>query len=225
MLPSAVWNPISNFPGLRPFTGTAKKITLHTTETSVKPNWEQQQSGIPHLTVDLSTGQRWQHLDFGIAAYTLSGGDKSPNSASGVNIQIEIIGYTKDCPTWSGAKYDELAEILLWLSDNLHIPYEFPLAFSLPKRQSWATWEPASGILGHCHAPYNNHTDPAELRTELLTGAPVTPPTEPPPLDGDYATQDEVRALVEIVVRSTRDVIASLEAMADDLEGMWPSGG
>lgn len=189
MLPGAVWDPITNFPGLRPFTGSAKKVTLHTTETSVKPNWEAQQSGIPHLTVDLDSGQRWQHLPFDLAAYTLSGGDNSPNSASGVNIQIELIGYTADCPSWPAEDYADLRQVLEWLGANLAIPYGFPHSFSSPIRLDWPYWESASGILGHCHAPYNDHSDPTGLRVDLLTG--TVPEPEPEPV---YVTLAEYEA-------------------------------
>jgi murein DD-endopeptidase MepM/ murein hydrolase activator NlpD len=196
MLPNAVWDPITNFPGLRPFTGSAKKVTLHTTETTVKPNWEAQQSGIPHLTVDLDSGQRWQHLPFDLAAYTLSGGDNSPNSASGVNIQIEIIGFTADCPHWDYVVYEELRQILEWLCENLGIPYDFPYPFEAPaNRLLWENWASASGILGHLHAPYNNHSDPTGLRTDLLTGVNTPPDVEEPPLPtGDYVTLEEYEA-------------------------------
>lgn len=218
MLPGAAWDPVSNFPGLRPFTGSAKKITLHTTETSVKPNWEQQQSGIPHLTVDLDTGDRWQHLDFGISAYTLNGGDFSPNSASGQNIQIEIIGFTRDCPSWSETAYGELADILHWLSDNLGIPYEFPLAFTSPARQGWSQWEPVSGVLGHCHAPYNSHTDPTGLRVDLLQ-----PGTGNPPLDDEWVTRQELEAMAALLSQTARGVSSVLNTLADALDELWGS--
>lgn len=161
----------------------------------MKPNWEAQQSGIPHLTVDLDSGQRWQHLPFDLAAYTLSGGDNSPNSASGVNIQIEIIGFTADCPHWDYVVYEELRQILEWLCENLGIPYQFPLVFTSDERQTWAGWEPTFGILGHCHAPYNDHSDPTGLRVDLLTSVNTPPDVEEPPLPtGDYVTLEEYEA-------------------------------
>lgn len=210
MLPGAVWDPISNFPGLRPFMGSAKKVTLHTTETTVKPNWEVQQSGIPHLTVDLQTGQRWQHLAFDIAAYTLSGGDHSPNSDSGLNIQIEIIGFTEDCPHWSQSEYDELRSILEWLGTNLGIPYQFSWSFTAPVyRLDWGGWEPESGIFGHCHAPYNDHSDPTGLRTDLL--APQPPEPEPEPPTGGYVTREEWYAF-------RNDIAGILQALVEGIE-------
>lgn len=210
MLPGAIWNPITNFPGLRPFTGTAKKITLHTTETSAKPNWEQQQSGIPHLTVNLSTKERWQHLDFNIAAYTLSGGDNSPNSASGQNIQIEIIGYTRDCPTWNQDIYDELAEILHWLCDNCAVPYQFNWSFTAPVyRLDWNGWEPESGIFGHCHAPYNDHSDPTGLRVDLLMPAPPEP--EQPP--AQYVTRQEFNDFMSHLATAYRELADEIDPM------------
>lgn len=214
LLPGAVWDPISNFTGLRPFKGGAKKITLHTTETDVKPNWEQQQSGIPHLTLDLGSGQRWQHLDFGIAAYTLSGGDHSPNSDSGQNIQIEIIGRTSQCPSWPQSEYSELEDVIEWLCNMLGIPFEFPLSFTSPKRQSWSAWEPVSGVLGHCHAPYNDHTDPTGLRTDLIVPPPPEPNPGPPA--GDYVTKAEFDEFKTGVHEWMRRIV---EATNDYLDG------
>jgi hypothetical protein len=202
MLPGAIWNPIPNFPGLRPFTGSAKKITLHTTETSVKPNWEQQQKGIPHLTLDLETGEAWQHLDFGIAAYTLNGGDHSPNSDSGQNVQIEIIGYSSEVRAWSDLKYAALHDVLQWLCTNLGIPYAFQVPFAAAGeaiRLGWDNeWEIVSGILGHEHAPYNDHTDPGALDTSRLYA---------PPNDGtDFITRREFEDFQESLAEAFRTI-------------------
>ncbi len=176
MLPGALWDPITNFPGLRPFTGSARKVTLHTTETSAKPNWETQQFGIPHLTVDPVTDRRWQHLPFDIAAYALAGGQHSPNSDAGLNIQIEIIGHAKDTPTWPDTAYRHLRSVLAWLSTNLDIPMVVPFPFTGPDgsgphgavRQPWETFQPAHGVVGHAHAPHNEHWDPGHLDTHRL---------------------------------------------------------
>lgn len=214
MLPGATWQPITNFPGLRPFVGTAKKITTHTTQTSVLPNWEQQQSGIPHLSVDLATGERWQHLDFSIAAYTLNGGDHSPNSDSGQNIQIEIIGYAADSPNWPQSEYDELASILHWLCDNLGIPYNFPVPFPPASRLNWEQWEPLSGILGHSMAPFNDHTDPGALDVSKLTGSEPEPEPGPP----ESAADDELRAILVGGLNEIQQVLANMVQQIEALE-------
>ena len=216
MLPGAQWAPVPKtgggwFSGLRPFVGTAKKITTHTTETSVLPNWAAQQTGVPHLSVDLKTGERWQHLPMDIAAYTLKGGEKSPNSDSGVNIQIEIIGYAAQSPSWSDAEYVELQRILLWISAAVGVPYVFPVAFPPHHRLSWAEWEPMSGILGHSMATWNDHTDPGALDVSRLTVTPE-PPVEPePPIINPSPGSDEaLRAVLSAGLRRLADEIDAL---------------
>jgi Peptidase family M23/N-acetylmuramoyl-L-alanine amidase len=193
MYPGSVWDPIPKdgggyFAGLRPFKSmTAKKVTLHTTEGSSKPNWEGMQSGIPHLTFDPGTNQVWQHLPWDIAAYTLTGGDYSPNSDAGQNIQIEMIGFAEDTPTWSDEKYQNLEDLLAWISQAIGVPYTFPFPFTGNEgygedgavRQDWATFAGASGIVGHSHATYNDHWDPGALNVDKLEYYPTVPPIEP----------------------------------------------
>lgn len=192
--PNAIWDPIEKngggwFTGLRPFKGTAKKVTLHTTETAAKPDWKQQQAGIPHFTMDLSSGSVWQHLPLDISAYTLKGGENSPNSDSGLNIQIEMIGYTRECATWSDDKYLRIRLMLEWLGSNLGIPVVCPFDFVSPPRLDWDQWEVVSGVLGHCHATYNDHGDPTGLDKVRLLATPEKP--EPPPVGTDYITRVE----------------------------------
>jgi peptidase M23-like protein len=225
LCPGAIWDPIpkSNggwFTGLRPFTGVARKITLHTTETSAKPNWAAQQSGIPHLTCDLVHGVMWQHLPFDMAAYTLKGGDHSPNADSGLNIQIEIIGYTSQCATWPLPDYDNLRILLTWLSKTLAIPYVIPYNFGAPLRLTWDQWEQTKGILGHCHAPYNDHSDPTGLNTALLMiGAPVEPQPEPPIIIPEPPQQPETDYVTKAEWNQLRDEVATLlQRMVDVIE-------
>lgn len=180
MYPQAQWDPIAKkgggwITGLRPFSGKAKKITLHTTETKVKPNWVQQQTGIPHFTIDLKSEIVWQHLPLDIAAYTLRGPDgisnQSPNSDSGVNIQIEIVGYSADVRLWTNDEYDYLSMLCSWICDVTGVPFECPLPFAEAgdaRRLGWMEWAEISGIVGHEHAPHNDHTDPGAFNSSRL---------------------------------------------------------
>lgn len=225
MLPGAIWDPIPKngggyFTGLRPFVGLAKKITLHTTETSAKPNWQAQQSGIPHLTVDLQDSSKlWQHLDFGIAAYTLTGGEHSPNSDSGQNVQIEIIGFASQSPGWSVPAYTALAGILEWLCDNTGVPYVFPVPFGPngdQDRLGWdGQWEIVSGILGHEHVPYNDHWDPGDLNTDLLV------PDVVPPGGAEYLTKHEFEDFQESLAEAFR-IIADMVDPDISTNGIMP---
>jgi hypothetical protein len=141
--------------------------------------------------VDLETNDLWQHLPLDMAAYTMKGGDHSPNSDSGVNIQIEVIGYTAGCPLWPDAHYARLLALLEWISVNVGVPLEYPMLFVGPNgvapRASWEQWEPLSGVLGHCHAPYNDHHDPTGLDVSRLQPG----ESPPPPPTGDFVTREE----------------------------------
>lgn len=207
--PNAIWDPIAKsgggwFTGLRPFArAEGRKITLHTTETAVKPNWQGQQSGIPHFTINTQQNTVWQHLPLDTAAYTLrgqSGGPgNSPNSGAGINIQIEMIGYTKDVAGWSDERYLAVRLLCEWIAKECGVPMVCPLPFVSPQRQTWEAFVAARGIVGHVHVPYNDHTDPTGWDTArfLATGTkPPDPPVEPPePPPGDYVTRDEIDAL------------------------------
>jgi hypothetical protein len=201
MAPGAIWDPITNFPGLRPFKigGGASKIVLHTTETAVKPNWEQQQSGIPHITVDLREGETWQHLPFDTAAYTLEGGNyDSPNSDCGdPTIQVEIVGYAADSPRWSDREYERLASLLRWLCDTLRIPFAFPLSFAaVASRPSIAEFKTLAGIVGHEHVHGEDHTDPGALDVSRLD--PTVGPDECD-CDAILARLDAVEARLDVL--------------------------
>jgi peptidoglycan hydrolase-like protein with peptidoglycan-binding domain len=199
MPPNAIWEPIKGFNGLRPFVdGGGAKIVLHTTESSSKPNWEALGSGIPHFTFDPASGQVWQHLPLDVAAYTLMGGTHSPNSAAGVSIQIEIIGFAKDTPGKDDRWYERLRGLLLWIAAKIGAQYVFPFPWAGNAgygeggevRQTWTAYRAATGIVGHSHVPYNNHWDPGELDVSRLSDRvePEPPPVDPPPAGGEFLT-------------------------------------
>lgn len=228
LAPYAVWNPIEGSPGLRPFTGDARKITLHTTETTAKPDWAAKGSGLPHFTFDPPTGTIWQHLPLDIAAYTLAGGANSPNSAAGVNIQVEMIGYAAKVPDWSATAYTNLKHLLDWITDVVDVPREFPFPFTGSDgygtdgsvRQTWPTFADASGIVGHAHAPYNTHWDPGLLNTDALYAA---QPPEPLPEYVPRAEFDVLVAETAVLRAELADLRATLadgfQTMSDTVQG------
>lgn len=161
-------DPISGMDGLRPFTGTASKITIHRTETSVKPNWQEKRKGIPHYTLDHN--KAYAHISLDMAAYTMVGGDFSPNSDAGVNIQIEWVGYARNTFDEPDEDYASLAQLISDISIQTECPWLFPFPFSSSTsvRQPWERFEIASGIVGHGHAPWNTHWDPGALDISRL---------------------------------------------------------
>lgn len=171
-VPWAAWSP---FPGRAggSTSGNARKITLHTTEGSGWPSYGGGGSA-PHLTVNPATGEARQHIDLDKSAYALSspGAPTSPNMNAGlIHVQIEIIGYAAQAPTYSRDWYTRLAQWVGWLCDELGVPKAAPWPFaasSTAVRQTWDTYAAGSGIVGHGHAPYNDHWDPGALDIGLL---------------------------------------------------------
>lgn len=203
LIEGATWDPIKKsdgtyYTGLRPFTGTGERFVIHTTEGTSFPSYS---GGVPHMTFNPVTNELRQHLALDVAAYAMKGGADdahSPNSAAGVTVQVEIIGYAKDTPAWPDSTYANLSALLDKVCDTVGIPKGFPFPFTGNDgygeggavRQSWDSWAAASGIVGHSHAPYNDHWDPGALDVSRLfpTEPPDPPvdPTEPPPSTTEY---------------------------------------
>lgn len=230
--PNVIWNPIPGFPGLRAFApGGGPKVILHTTESDSKPNWEVQKSGIPHFTVDLKSGTIWQHLTLDMAAYTLKGGDNSPNSGAGVCIQVEIVGRAAQVPDWSADEYERLRRLLLWICSKIKAAYIFPFPWTGNSgygvggavRQTWTAFRDASGIVGHSHVPYNDHWDPGALKVSMLTDRDETPPTPPvvepePPIEPPVEPPIEPPVVVSGVDQALRDLLGSwFEDLASEI--------
>ena len=210
-------DPVTGMSGLRPFKGSARKITVHTTETSVKPNWQQQRTGLPHYTLAENTA--YSHIPLDMAAYTMAGGANSPNSDAGVHIQIEWVGYSQDTPTRSDLDYSALSELIDDISKKIGCPWVFPFRFvgsqeglSGAVRQSWESYAPASGIMGHVHAPYTTtRWDPGILDTERLM---FLRPPEP-----DVVDYDRIAEMVDAQIEDEEllNVLLRVERKVDDL--------
>jgi hypothetical protein len=172
----ATWLPVDGKPG-GTITGSARKITLHTTEGPGLPNWHAIRS-VPHLTVNPATGEAWQHVVFDRGGYALGspGYPRSPNNNAGLNIQIEIIGYARLTSQYDEKWYKRLAVWLKWLTDEWDVPKVFPFSFGGPEgygtngayRIKWETYRDASGIVSHSNTPFNTHWDPGNLSQKKL---------------------------------------------------------
>lgn len=99
--------------------------------------------------------------------------------------QVEVVGYANKVRDGEYADlwWRGLAEYLSNRCARLGVPVRFPYPFGGVEgygvrgayRLTWAEWEKASGILGHCHVPANSHWDPSDIKTPLLplmTGSP-----------------------------------------------------
>jgi hypothetical protein len=183
-------------------TGSARKITLHTTETLGWPSYGAGASA-PHLTLNPATGEARQHIALNRSARALAspGAPTSPNmNAGSPHIQIEIIGYASQTPNYSDAWYRKLAEWVKWLCDDWRVPVAFPFVFipspSGATRQSWSTYAPANGIVGHQHAPFNNHWDPGGIDVARLRKFMAEGTVDPDPGKEESDVGEYIKGLV-----------------------------
>lgn len=174
---------------------TPRVVVLHSTEGSSWPGY----SGgavAPNLTAKWN-GTSWdwrQHypLDRSSRALVNAKGGVETNTAGAV--QIEIVGTdgwatsaNKNAPyhttpiladmsdkAWAlfGADLADLCKVL-------GVPFKFPYKFTswanATNRLTGAQWLAASGIVGHCHVPENDHTDPGLIPiAAILAGGGTT---------------------------------------------------
>jgi hypothetical protein len=172
------------FPSTR-HTTVPRLIVLHSTETTGFPGYNSG-AAAPHFTIDLRSGEVRQHvpLSWGSRCLAVSAGgvrDATVNT-SGV-IQIETIGaVTPGYPAKHG-HYDlvntfpddkvahaHLARLLRAIHDETGIPLQvssyarwvvYPGSYGAyaAQRLSSAQFRDARGIVGHQHAPGNDHGD------------------------------------------------------------------
>jgi len=152
------------------FTGGGWKWVLHTTEGgSYDSNCVLlRQVNTPHLVFGVAPGnEHWsvaQLLPFNVAGKTLqndSGDGYQTNRANA--IQMEIVGFTSQVPNWTDLMYKRLANLFVLIQHRVNIPTKAPWDFSNPQRASDAEWVKAKGVVGHVHAPDNDHGDPARF--------------------------------------------------------------
>jgi hypothetical protein len=167
-----------------PHKGPVRKVLLHTTEgTTIEGACAAYQTynSWPHQTVDARFGRGYRvcgHLSYDVAGRSLrnlSGGVET--NTSGV-IQIEVVGFaTKPGEidwAWIGS------ELVGPICRQFGIPIQssvqwvaYPASYgqSAHQRLSGSHWNNYAGVLGHQHAPENDHGDPGAIPIELLLDA------------------------------------------------------
>ena len=174
------------------------KLLLHTTEgTSIEGACAayKTNNSWPHETIDCRPGHGYRicrHLGYDVAARSLrnlSGGVET--NRAGV-IQLEIVG-TATNP--AGIDWEWLGrEIVGPICRQVGIPVQSSVAWvaypasygqNAPQRLSPNGWTNYKGILGHQHAPENDHGDPGLIPIELLLDAAALPDPEPDSSEDD----------------------------------------
>jgi hypothetical protein len=163
--------------GTGSMTGGGAKMVLHTTESprewidgAIKQFTAG--SGTPHLSIGWRKGFRFpvvaQFLPFDEYAKTLEhpGGTPETNRANAV--QIEICGRAAESRSWDDNWYRALANVLTLTQRQVGYPISRPRQFLVPIRYTGPGWIKARGIVGHCHAANNSHTDPGRIKAGKL---------------------------------------------------------
>lgn len=149
--------------------GQPNKILLHSTEgtngdgTSGLALYS---SGTPaHFTIDLQNRKVYQHFSINNPATSVIG-----DTAAGV--QIEIIGFSTEdnadsdfyIMNYGDDEWEYLATLLKAISEETGIPLTSSVDWTSDAgRLSESDFEAYEGILGHMHAPNNDHTDPGDI--------------------------------------------------------------
>jgi len=213
----------------------APKIVLHTTEgpagsaqgafASFKANrsW-------PHLTVDPTTRQRWQHVPLNKAARALRN-TSAPGQTNreGRTYQIEIVGRSAQSPSRPKTELDWLGtDVLRPLADATGAPLRTSVTFygedagwilasaSARQRLSAAAFDTYTGVLGHQHVPENTHWDPGALDVARILAA--ANGTNPSPEEDDMSPEDRAK-LAEMDAKLDR-LLADSAAQTGRLEGV-----
>lgn len=130
----------------------------------------------PTLTVDMPERRVAQHLALEVAARSLKNlpGGVETNRAGKVLVQIEIVGSAVD-PSSLGSPEDLDwfgREVVAPICEAMAIPMvstvrwvAYPASYgqAAVQRLSPSAWVAYSGLLGHQHAPENDHGDPGAI--------------------------------------------------------------
>jgi hypothetical protein len=163
--------------GTGPMTGGGKKMVLHTTESPrewIDGAIAQFTSGrgTPHLSIGWRKGFKFpvvaQFLPFDQYAKTLEHPGGTPETNRANAIQIEICGRASESRSWDDNWYRALANVLLLAQRSVGYPISRPRPFLVPVRYKGPGWVKAKGIVGHCHAANNRHTDPGKIKAGKL---------------------------------------------------------
>jgi hypothetical protein len=160
-----------------------EKLLLHTTEGS---GWPSYSSGAvaPNLTARPDTANRrliWRHhFPINMSSRALRHTRTQPTNGDHV-VQVELVGtcvpggpglYWPGAPDWA---LEGVAELAVWLADEWgshllqsSVAWRAYNASGDSQRLSDSAYNAYRGILGHEHAPQNDHRDPGELNVARI---------------------------------------------------------
>ncbi|MBO9658552.1 MAG: N-acetylmuramoyl-L-alanine amidase, partial [Chitinophagaceae bacterium] len=150
---------------------------LHTTEGSTIEGAIQTFKNTnfwPHFTIEPNTMRVIQHLPLTIGARALSDQATAENAAN--CIQIEIVGFAAETPTWAPEQLAFIGDVMRQIMDQVPIPKQSGRTFlnqagvnAHPEnRMSVNEWKLFSGWCGHQHVPGESHWDPGAIDIDTL---------------------------------------------------------
>jgi hypothetical protein len=128
----------------------------------------------PTLTIEPNTFRVVQHYTLSRGARALSDHATPENAARCV--QIEIVGFAAQSPTWAPEKLAFIREVMRSIEDLVPIPRQSGLAFrdaagvagTPGHRLTVEQWKRFSGWCGHQHVPGESHWDPGAIDIDTL---------------------------------------------------------
>lgn len=176
------------------------KYLLHSTESDVfRPDDDSYfgHTSYPHFTAYLKTSEKlariYQHIPINRAARALKNKPGGIETNADRVVQIEIVGRAHQAPTWPKALLDAVRAVGLWVVEQTGMPWQSTVRFvagGAGVRLNGPTFDNYAGILGHQHAPENDHVDPGaiDIRYILEGGTPPPEPTPTPTPEDDMGT-------------------------------------
>jgi len=194
---ATVWHPSATRQPLEdagPFSGGGHKFLVHTTEgPSLEGAFATLKGGrsAPHFILEVKNGVRRlvQCIPIDHAARGLEH-NSGPETNHANCIQVEVVGFTERAkaarlnhlelwvPNWSTDIYKHLHLLMLWSHDHFSVPMKADHPFAGQPgyaRLSGQAFVNATGLVGHCHVPGNDHTDPGPLNAHFVVLGPTAP--------------------------------------------------
>lgn len=167
--------------GAGSFQGGGPKLGLHTTEG---PKAEGAISTLfknrswSHFLLSFEENRKIQFLELNVAGKSMSNNtiDGYPTNRSNM-IQVEIVGYAAEAVSWPKGKLDWLAQCFKEIRQQFNFPLNH-LDFVNGVRLSDQDFHNYKGIVGHKHAPDNNHWDPGQLNVPYIVSKIGEPPVK-----------------------------------------------
>ncbi len=152
-------------------TSSPNKILLHNTEgtTSGKAAYPSGSAYPSHFTIDVVKKQISQHIPITKPATGIASHDRS------AGVQIEIVGWSSAghesseyyLQNFTAEQWDFLVVLLNAISSETGIPLTSSVDWTIygnpSERLSISEFKNYTGVLGHMHAPDNDHNDPGNI--------------------------------------------------------------